>query len=164
MSHQQERESDPARVEVRSLMILSNVHIDAISFGNEEMNLMAQVKVWNDGDYEYRETFKDQDIRIPAHGFIEMEYYDAYEFKGTYKSIQRDSDNQPLPHCMKKIRVEEIKPEQVDAKIEANTCVACKFRAASPKELFDHTVANHSHQVVVDEEAEKELTRKKKAV
>jgi hypothetical protein len=124
---------------------------------------MAQVKVHNDNDYDYEETFKDVKIKIPAKGFIEMEYYDAHEFKGTYKAIQRDGDNQPLPQSFKKIRVEEPAKNEIDAKIESNTCVACKFRGASAKELFDHTVATHAHQVIVDDEAEKLLKAKKKA-
>ena len=82
--------------------------------------------------------------------------------RGKYKAIERDGDNQPRPTSYKKIRVEEAKCE-IDAKIESNTCVACKFRASSPKDLFDHTVSNHSAQVVVDEEAEKEIKQKKKA-
>lgn len=123
---------------------------------------MAQVKVWNDNDFDYKETFKDNEVKIPAHSFIEMEYYDAHEFKGTFKAIQRDGDNQPLPQSYKKIRVEEAKVE-VDAKIELNTCAACKFRGASPKTLLEHILAEHADQAVVDEEAEKEVAKKKKA-
>lgn len=122
-----------------------------------------QVKVWNDNDYEYTEVFKDQTIKIPAKGCIEMEYYDAHEFKGTYKAIQRDGDNQPLPQSFKKIRVDEPKGG-VDVKVEENKCVACAYRGASPKELFDHTLAAHAHQVApIDEEAETVAKSKKKA-
>lgn len=124
---------------------------------------MAQVKVWNDNDYEYKETFKDKPLVIAPHSCIEMEYYEAHEFKGTYKSIQRDGDNQPLPQTYKKIRVEELSSAEVDAKIESNTCTACKFRGGSAKELFDHVVASHAHQSVVDDEAEKEVAKKKRA-
>jgi hypothetical protein len=121
-----------------------------------------QVKVWNDNDYDYKETFKDNEVKIPAKSFIEMEYYDAHEFKGTYKAIQRDGDNQPLPHSYKKIWVEEPPKDSVDAKIESNTCAACKFRGGTPKELLEHIVANHAHQAVVDEEAEKAIKSRKK--
>lgn len=124
---------------------------------------MAQVKVWNDNTHPYSETFKGNEVKIPAKDFIEMEYYDAHEFKGTYKSIQRDGDNQPLPQSFKMIRIEEPSAEKIDAKIEENKCVACSYRGQNAKDLFDHTVTAHAAQAVVDDEAEKALKAKKKA-
>ena len=123
---------------------------------------MAQVKVWNDNTHDYKEKFKDNEIVIPAKGFVEMEYYDAHEFKGAFKGIERDGDNQPMPRSYKMIRVEDPAIE-IDAKIESNTCAACKFRGASPKSLLEHILANHADQAAVDEDAEKELKSKKKA-
>jgi hypothetical protein len=41
--------------------------------------------------------------------------------------------------------------------------VACKYKGANAKDLHDHTIAVHAHQVVVDEEAEKEIVKKKRA-
>lgn len=121
---------------------------------------MAQVKVWNDNVHEYRETFKDREIVIPAHGCIEMEYYDAHEFRGSYRPIKRDADNQPLPTSFKMIRVEEPKTA-VDAKVELNRCVACSFRGDTPKALIQHVLDTHADQATVDEEAEKVLAAKK---
>ena|SRR6186713_1996827 len=122
---------------------------------------MAQVKVWNDNSYEYKETFKEKEIKIPPHGYVEMEYYDAHEFKGAFKAIQRDGDNQPLPSSFKMIRVEQpsIAP---DAKVELNLCPACKHQGATPKALLEHILAEHADQAVVDEEAEKAMASKKK--
>jgi hypothetical protein len=125
---------------------------------------MAQVKVYNDNTHPYTETFKDNKIVIPAGGFVEMEYYEAHEFKGTYKAIERDGDNQPLPSSYKKIRIEELKAGEVDAKIESNKCVACSFRGSSALDLHGHILAAHSEQVAkVDEEAEQVLKSKKRA-
>lgn len=124
---------------------------------------MAQVKVWNDNDHVYTDTFKDSPVSIPAHGFVEMEYYDAHEFRGKYKAIERDGDNQPLPTSFKMIRVEEMGSQSPDAKIESNTCVACKFRGSSAKDLHAHILGSHADQLVVDEEAERALKSKKKA-
>lgn len=123
---------------------------------------MAQVKVWNDNDHDYREMFKGHEIKIRARSSIEMEYYDAHEFKGSFKAIERDADNQPLPQSFKKIRVEEPKTD-VDAKIEVNTCAACNYKAVTPKDLLTHILANHADEAVVDEEAEKAIRAKKKA-
>lgn len=123
---------------------------------------MAQVKVWNDNDHDYSEMFKEKKIFIPAHGHIEMEYYDAHQFKGVFCGVKRDADNQPIPQSFKKIRVDEpVTP--IDAKIEAHACPACKFRGVNAKALFDHALEVHSAQVLVDEEAEKEIKSKKKA-
>ena len=124
---------------------------------------MAQVKVWNDNDYDYKEKFKDKDIFIPAKQFVEMEYYEAHEFKGAFKAIQRDGDNQPMPQSFKKIRVEEAQAADVDAKIESNKCVACAYRGGSAKDLFDHTLAIHAEQFATDEVAETANKSKKKA-
>ena len=121
-----------------------------------------QVKVWNDNDHDYKETFKEQEIKIPAKGFVEMEYYDAHEFRGKYKSIERDADNQPMPRSYKMIRVEEPPAADIDAKIETNVCGACKFRGGSPKDLLEHILAKHADQMNVDDEAEKAIKSRKK--
>src|SRR4051812_48653121 len=99
---------------------------------------MAQVKVWNDNDHDYKEKFKDNDVVIKAKSFIEMEYYEAHEFKGTFRGVERDGDNQPMPRSFKMIRIEEPKAGEVDAKIETNVCGACKFRGKDPKNLLEH--------------------------
>lgn len=122
---------------------------------------MAQVKVWNDNAHEYRETFKDREIVIPPKSCIEMEYYDAHEFRGVYRPVKRDADNQPIPQSFKMIRVEEP-ATAVDVKVELNKCVACKFQGDSPKALIQHVLERHADQAAVDEEAEKELAIKKK--
>lgn len=41
-------------------------------------------RVWNNSDKEYVERFKNDIIKIPAHGYIEMDFHDAVLFKGQY--------------------------------------------------------------------------------
>lgn len=124
---------------------------------------MAQVKVWNDNTFDYKDTFKGNEIFIPAKACIEMEYFEAHEFRGAYKSIERDGDNQPLARSFKMIRVEEPAKDAIDVKPELNSCAACKFKGTTPKALLEHILAEHAEQAVVDEEAEKEVAKKKRA-
>jgi hypothetical protein len=123
---------------------------------------MPKVKVWNLNQYPYKETFKGDEIVIPPQSFIEMEYYDAHEFRGSYSPIKRDHDNQPLPQSFKMIRIEEgdAVPAIEDTK---NQCVACKYKASDEKDLMSHIKETHAHQAAVDKEAEAEIEKRKSA-
>lgn len=68
---------------------------------------MPQVKVWNDHEFEHVEKFKSEEIRIPAGGFVTMDYFDAVAFQGQFTGLRMLGPNNPDPRGFKKIRVEE---------------------------------------------------------
>jgi len=121
-----------------------------------------QVKVWNDNIHPYSEQFRDTLIKIPAKGFILMEAGEALLFKGTFAPIKVDADGNPIPEGFKMIRVEETAAEVDAPKVSKEpTCQACGYKAASEKDLSEHVEANHKHQMVVDEDAEREIAKRK---
>lgn len=68
---------------------------------------MAIVKVWNDNTVEHVEKFKDDTVRIPAGGFVEMDYFDAVSFQGQFTGLRMLGPNNPDPRGFKMIRVDE---------------------------------------------------------
>lgn len=124
---------------------------------------MPNVKVWNLNSIPHVEEFKGNKIRIEPQSFIEMEYYEAYEFKGKYFPMIMDQDGKPkVPESYKKIHIEagDKIPEMVHE--GKNVCIACKYKAQDEKDLIAHINASHAHQLVKDEEAEKFVEEKKK--
>lgn len=127
---------------------------------------MAQVKVWNDNKHAYKEHFRDTLVQIPAGGFILMEEGDAHLFKGQFSPIMVDHDGQPDPRGYKMIRVEKLSDaEALEAVAESEQarCHACSYEASSAKDLEEHCASSHSELLVRDEEAEKEVARRKRA-
>lgn len=127
---------------------------------------MPQVQVWNDNVHVYKEQFREQSIVIPPKGFILMDEGEAHTFKCSFAPIKVDHDGQPVAEGFKMIRiapipdaVQEVKPEP---KVNPLICVACKYEAASEKDLSEHQEASHASQRVHDEEAEKFAAAKKK--
>ena len=68
---------------------------------------MAKVKVWNDNQFEHVEEFKGKKISIAPGAFVEMDYFDAVDFKGQFIPPKMRGPNDPDPRFFKKIRVEE---------------------------------------------------------
>lgn len=95
---------------------------------------MANVKVWNDHDREHVEKFKNAEVRIPAGGFIEMDYIDAKDFQGQFFGMRMLGPNNPDPKCFKKIRVEE--PAEPVVKEDVNVFHATGKSASSPQEII----------------------------
>lgn len=122
---------------------------------------MPQVRVFNDNVHDYSETFREVKLKIPAKGFILMDAEEAHLFKGTFAGILRDADDNPDPKGFKMIRIEPISAEAAAPEAE-------KFLSHHDGKSFDTKaeLLNHLEQfkdeVVVDEEAEKELAAKKK--
>ena len=79
---------------------------------------MSLVKVWNDNEYPYKESFKGMDINIAAHEYMEMEEDDANLFRGTMCTIIRTADGLFDPRCYKMIRIEKIIPKIKEEKEE----------------------------------------------
>lgn len=95
---------------------------------------MAIVKVWNDHDRDHVEKFKGETIRIPAGGYIEMDYIDAHDFKGQFFGMRMLGPNNPDPACFKKIRVEE--PKEPVVKPDPNVLHATGKSFGTPEELM----------------------------
>ena len=123
---------------------------------------MPQVRVYNDNVHPYQEEFKGETVKIPSKGSIEMEFYDAHEFLGSFNAPKLDYDGNPTAASYKMLRIETggALPE---IEVVKNVCVACAYKASSEKDLEEHAKASHAHQVLVDEIAEKELKVRKKA-
>jgi hypothetical protein len=120
-----------------------------------------QVKVWNDNKYPHVEKFKGDTIRIPAGGYVEMDLYDATDFRGQYTPIVKGADEQPMPQSYKIIRIE--RPS--DAKVEASSsfqCQACGKSYESQKVLDAHTDENHLDQLAEPDVAQKRRGRPRK--
>ena len=117
------------------------------------------VKVHNDNVHPYKEKFRDRDINIPPKGFIEMEYDEAILFKGTFAPMVFDADGNDQPQGYKMIRVEEPSLKELP-KVNPNLCVACRYLAHDAKDLLEHAKA-HADNMVVDNEAEAEIVKKR---
>lgn len=123
---------------------------------------MPKVRVYNENTFPYDDEFKGEKIHIPAKGYIEMDYYDAFEFKGAFKSPKRDGDGQPLPSSFKMIRIDET-AQAPEVLSKEHACIACKYKAGTAAALEAHVKEAHSEQTVVDEEAEREIKARRKA-
>jgi len=65
---------------------------------------MSQVKVWNDSDRDYVESFKGEEIVIRSKNYVTMTRADAVTFQGTYTPARRDGVGRSLNE--KRIRLE----------------------------------------------------------
>jgi len=115
---------------------------------------MARVKVHNLNVHPYSETFKGEDIFIPAGGHIEMDWEEAIDFK---KSFGRGvapigQDGKPDPRGFKMIKVDA--PATPVIADDGLTCHANGKRAASKEELAA-LLSEFAHMHVKDDEAEK---------
>lgn len=114
-----------------------------------------QVKVWNDNEYPFSDEFKGDKITIPPKKFIEMEYYDAHEFRGKYSPIKVDGDGQHMPQSYKMIRIEKIgSPEVTQLGV---TCQACGKVYESQGVLDAHIDEQHLESMADPEVAQKRL-------
>lgn len=122
------------------------------------------VKVWNDGDYDWKETFKGDPVSIKAKEFITMERQDAIEFRGQYYPPKIMSDDTQDPKSYKRIRIEiplDVSPEQ-DEGMEVFMCQACKRAFTTDALLVKHSESEHADRaIVVDAVAEKEAMKRK---
>ncbi len=124
---------------------------------------MAQVRVWNDNIHPYSETFREQLIKIAPKSFVMMEAGEAHLFKGTFAPIQVDADGNPIPQGYKMIRIEETDEPVAAPQSKENICQACRYEAASTKDLAEHIKHSHEDIAVVDEQAEQEIAKRKRA-
>lgn len=119
---------------------------------------MALVKVWNDHEFEHVEKFKNQTIKIPAGGHVEMDYIDAIDFKGQFFGMKMRGPNDPDPRYFKKIRVEE--PAEAVVKPDPNMNHVTGRAAATREELLGalrELASSHSDLAVKEPELDRSL-------
>lgn len=135
---------------------------------------MPLVKVWNDHDKEHVEAFESvtvqpptactQDtatgkhyIKIPAKGYVEMEWEEGVALASKFYPIRRDGLGNYL--TCKKIRVEQ--PAQDKKQTAIHKCQACKEEFQTEKSLLLHSEAEHAAQMV-DEDVRKTAESRRK--
>jgi hypothetical protein len=121
------------------------------------------VRVYNDNVVDHKESYKGEDINIPAGGFIVMDRDEAVQFKSKFFPPKFDKGGQQEITSMKRIRLAAIpKEEQKDSAkpapedAEEHRCMACGFTAKSGAGLKSHIRSNHG-EIMVDDDAKKEL-------
>lgn len=121
-----------------------------------------RVKVWNDNKYDYTESFRGKDYKIPAGQFVEMEFDEAHAFQCSFSKIIRDADGNHDPRGFKMIRLEmPTAAAATTAKAPDHLCQKCRYLGTDAKDLAQHMV-EHAEDVVVDEEAEAEIAAKRR--
>ncbi len=122
---------------------------------------MNSVRVYNDNIYPHKEKFKGEEIYIPPKCFVEMEFYDAVEFKGQYTPIVVDGGGAPIPQSFKMIRI--VQPDGFQLEDSKKiVCNSCGKQFDSSKELDDHVNEFHIDLIVDEDEREKRLKKVRK--
>lgn len=127
------------------------------------------IKVYNDNPQvpKWKEEFKGQQIVIEYGKPIEMEFFEANEFKSQFYPFKYMADDTTQdPKTMKMIRLEKIDLNEINKEVEKTigfTCNACKKTFDNVKLLTNHSESEHAELIVVDERLEEELKELKKA-
>jgi hypothetical protein len=129
---------------------------------------MPRVKVWNDNSHVLKETFKGDPIEIKPHQCIEMEFFEAHEFKGQYHMQPLDAMGKIIddPKYRKMVRIEKIEDGDSDeTETKAHTCMSCKKSYESEPVLKAHIETAHSNQSRLElPEVDHEIKKKTKKV
>lgn len=128
---------------------------------------MAQVKVWNDNEFDHVEEFKGDKVTIPAGKFVLMNSDEAVQFLGQYFPVKRDVNGQGTKASYKMLRLTPHETAEGDAKdetpkVDPLKCVACAYKASGAADFKEH-MKTHADALVVDEEAEREIKKRKRA-
>lgn len=120
------------------------------------------VRVYNENIYPLVEDFKGDRIVIKPSEYVEMDFYDAHEFKGQYHPIELDGAGNKKPQSFKKIRI--VMPNDFDLQkamgVDSGSykCNACGKTFANPVELDKHASEFHASQKF-DEEKDRKLKK-----
>lgn len=123
--------------------------------------MARKARVWNDNKTtDWSEDFKGKTIKIASGKSIDMDFFDAHEFKGQYSPIRLLADETQDPKSYKTIRVEEIldAADELDSGMEIFPCNACK-KIYNSQDALDLHSKEHSDRVVTDPEGEREAQR-----
>jgi hypothetical protein len=122
------------------------------------------VKVWNDGDFTWKEKFKNQEIVIEPHGYIMMDRDEAVDFEGKFFIPKLDANRQILPESQKRIRVEgAYGPHLYEKGVSKQfVCQADGREFPTKQALDDYVKANWKHaQTETTTEPENDAPRKR---
>jgi hypothetical protein len=110
-----------------------------------------KVKVWNDDDREYVELFREEELRIPAHGFIIMSRHDAADFVS--KWINPIDPKTGQEKNFKKLRREPILESQENEfkALPNGWCPICKKDCHTQLALTNHMRKQHPGLIPVEE-------------
>jgi hypothetical protein len=105
-----------------------------------------KVKVWNDDDRDYSEVFKDEEIKIPAHGYIVMTRHDAADFVSRWVNPVDPKTGQEKN--FKKLRREPILEDaKPDPNIPKTVCIVCNKDCGTMFALAGHVKKCHSNLI-----------------
>ena len=77
------------------------------------------VRVWNKNVHDHEEKFKGVVYNIPAGGYIEMNHFEAVEFKSQFKAPVFLKGGVPDPKHYKKIVLEPIENDTIESNNKA---------------------------------------------
>jgi hypothetical protein len=118
--------------------------------------MSGMVKVRNLNTIPFEVTWRDEAIKIPAGGYIEMDWEDANVFvKTPFKSIVRDGMGNDLPQGKQALRIERDGDLKKYAAKLSPHCPVCREVLGSWEMLDKHTEEMHAAQLVRYEDAEK---------
>lgn len=113
---------------------------------SETERTLVGCKVWNDNIYDFRDTFKEKQIVVPAGKYIEMDPFEANDFVSKFYPIVKDAGGQPDPKSYKKLRKEWIYSDQIDQspKAKEHVCNCCGYKTVNDAELQAHIKSRHA--------------------
>lgn len=123
-----------------------------------------KVKVYTDNPHVkvWKETFKGETIEIKYGEPIEMEFYEAHEFRGQFYPQIIRADRTQDPVSFKMIRVEKPAEGEVDDGVEVFQCNACKKVFTTDTLLTKHGESVHGDKMVIDPALDREIAAKKR--
>lgn len=120
---------------------------------------MAACKLWNLNTIDFEQEHNGEIIKIPAKGFVVMDFEEACTFKAKfYMPPEKDGMDQPLIKNMKMLKLE--RDPNVSYGESKPHCPVCREVLTSWDALDSHTAAMHQAQVLQDDEYQKYLKQK----
>jgi len=107
------------------------------------------VKVHNLNIYDFKQKIGDDEYKIKAGGYIELEEDDANKLVKRMFPMQFDANNQQTPQSFKKLKIDEDDLKRVRALRENKAksgnyvCMLCGYVASNKWELNGHSLDQH---------------------
>ncbi|UCG54700.1 MAG: hypothetical protein JSV32_00320 [Dehalococcoidia bacterium] len=123
-----------------------------------------QVKVWNDSDIDHVELFRDKEVRIPAHEYIEMGRSEANKFISQFCPVKQDGAGRHV--APKKLRIEkpaEEFAEMTGQPLKYEACDGKMFRTKVGVEEYEATLPE-SKRMKKNESGPRRRTQIQKAI
>jgi hypothetical protein len=109
---------------------------------------MALVKVYNDSHVDYKGTFRDSPIEIPAREYIEMGRAEAVKFLGEYSSVIVDgAGRHKMPKKLRMAEDPEEKAERYNQPLRFTAFDGSKFRTTQGLQDYEAKLQTESKEV-----------------